>query len=275
MASRIVVLALVMSALLAPGAVADSIVYERDGNIWQAEADGTRQTPITSGGGYSKPSQADDGTIVAVKDKLLHRLDRSGHVLNTAGESGGTGPLTPQVSPQGNLVAYNYFSNNVFSTTLSHATRNTAHEEIFFISGWSNPSWIGNGQVLMFDGSQTFTGDTLIHKVGESGTQTWFEDAELSLSGGEINAAMTSLAATDGTRIRLYRLNAPPPAIAVEARCDLTGPTGSFFRPTWSPDGVSLAWQEDDGIWAGAIELDSGTCQGGQLAPDHPGGQVA
>lgn len=248
----------------APTALADSIVYEKNGNIWQAAPDGSNQRQVTTAGGYSKPTQANDGTIVAVKGKLLHRMDRAGRVLNSAGDSRYSGPLTPAFSPNGALVAYNY--NNTgslspgFHTTLSHSTRPTSHGEIFDISGWGNPTWIGNNRVLMFDASPSFTGDTLIHTVG-GGTQGWYEDPDMSLSGGEVNAGITRFAATDSTKIRLYKVNSPPPAIDVEPRCDLIGPTGSFFRPTWSPDGVSLAWQEDDGIWAGALDLDSATCQ--------------
>jgi hypothetical protein len=261
------------AAFSAPSAFADSIVYEKDGNVWLANPDGSGQRQVTTAGGYTKPTQADDGTIVAVKDKLLHRMDRAGNLLNLAGESGGTGPLTPAFAPGGALVAYNYnIGTPGFSTALSHSTRQTTHEEIFYIDGWSNPSWIGNDKVLMFDGSPSFTGDTLIKTVGVSGTQTWYEDPDLSLSGGEVDTSQTRFAATDGVKIRLYRLNAPPPAIDVDSTpCELTGPVGSFFRPTWSPDGGSLAWQEDDGIWTGTFDL--ATCQGSATLK-IPGGKA-
>jgi hypothetical protein len=213
---------------------------------------------------------------VAVKGGLLHRMDRSGKLLNLAGDSSGSGPLTPAFAPGGALVAYNY--NNTGSVTpglrtaLSHATRQTSNDEIFNIGGWSNPSWIGDGMVLMFDGSPTFTGDTLIYTVGGSGTQTWYEDPQLTLVGGEVDPGMTRLAATDGARMRLYRLNAPPPAIAVANEvCDFTNPAGSFFRPTWSPDGSSIAWQDDEGIWAGSV--DQATC-GGDVTLVIPGGKA-
>jgi hypothetical protein len=256
--------ALACLAITAPAALADSIVYEKNGDVWVANPDGSGQRQVTTSGGYSKPTQADDGTIVAVKDKLLQRLDRAGHLLNLAGDSSGSGPLTPSLAPGGSLVAYNY--NNLGSitpglrTALSHSMRQTSNDEIFNIGGWSNPTWIGDGMVLMFDGSETFNGDTLIYTVGGSGTQTWYEDPDLVLAGGEVDASMTRLAATDSAVIRLYHLNAPPPASAVDPVCNITGPHGSFFRPTWSPDGRSLAWQEDDGIWAGSFDL--ATCQG-------------
>ena len=257
MTSRIVVLALAVCLLTAAQAAADSIVYEKDGNIWQAKPDGSRQTQVTTSGGYQKPTQADDGTIVATKDGILHRMDRVGRVLNTAGSRDDTGPITPHIAPNGGLVAYDYFRAGSFSYALSHAARETAHEEIHSISGRMNPSWIGNDRVLLFDGSPTFTGDTLLYRVGDSATTTWYEDPDLSLSGGEVDASQTRMAATDGNVIRLYRLNQPPPANDVTPRCDLSGPVGSFFRPSWSPDGGFLAWQEDDGIWVGRIDLDT------------------
>ena len=254
----------------APGALADSIVYEKDGNVWEARPDGSGQRQITTAGGFAKPTQADDGTIVAVKDKLLQRMDRAGRILNTAGDPGGSGPITPQLSPNGLLVAYSYnntgVSNPGLHVALSHSTRQTGHDEIYQISGRVNPAWIANERVLMFDGSPATTGDTLIKTLGGGFADPWYEDPELSLSGGEISSNTTRFAATDGVKIRLYALSGPPPATP-DPRCDLTGPNGSFFRPSWSPDGGSLAWQEDDGIWAGAIGLDPCSSNARLLVP--------
>ena len=254
---------LVAAAVIAPSALADSIVYEKGGNVWVVNPDGSGQRPVTTSGGYTKPTQANDGTIVAVKGKLLHRLDRSGRLLNLAGDSSGSGPLTPALSPGGSLVAYNYTNLGPITpgmrTALSHADRQTSNDEIFNIGGWSNPSWIGDDRVLMFDGSETFTGDTLIYTVGGSGTQPWFEDSDLTLVGGEVDASQTRLAATDGTVIRLYRLDAPPPALPV-FRCVVSGGEGTIFRPTWSPDGSMLAWQQGNGIYSMPVNLDS--CSG-------------
>jgi WD40-like Beta Propeller Repeat len=254
---------LAAAAVTSPSALADSIVYEKSGNVWVVNPDGTGQRPVTTSGGYSKPTQANDGTIVAVKGKLLHRMDRSGRLLNLAGDSSGTGPLTPALSPGGALVAYNYTNLGPITpgmrTALSHSDRQTSNDEIFNIGGWSNPSWIGGDRVLMFDGSETFTGDTLIYTVGVSGTQTWFEDSAATLVGGEVDASQTRLAATDGTTIRLYRLDAPPPALPV-FRCVVSGGEGTIFRPTWSPDGSTLAYQQGTDIYAIPVNLD--TCAG-------------
>jgi hypothetical protein len=261
-------------AVAAPPALASSIVYEKGGDVWAANPDGSGQRPVTTSGGYTHPSQASDGTIAAVKGGLLQRLDRGGNVLNLAGDPEGSGPILSSISPNGSLIAYHFnATGSIVSglrTALSHADRQTSNDEIFNIGGWINPTWIGDNTILMFDGSETFTGDTLLKTLGASGTQPWYEDPGLSLSGGDVDPTQTRFAATDGSTIRLYRLNAPPPAIAVEPRCNLTGPNGSFFRPTWSPDGSQLAWQEDDGIWVADVNLDDCAQTGANMV--IPGG---
>jgi hypothetical protein len=47
----------------APTALADSIAYEKGGNVLLANPDGSGQRPVTTSGGYSKPTQASDGEI--------------------------------------------------------------------------------------------------------------------------------------------------------------------------------------------------------------------
>lgn len=259
---------------VAPAAAADSIVFERDGEVWAAEPDGSGQARI-SNGGFVRPAQSDDGTIVAVKDDLLQRMTRTGQVLNAAGSSEAGPPLHPSFRPDGTLIAYNAFSQGPgspgFRTRISYADRPTAPTEIFSITGWSNPSWIGNDVVLMFKAGSSIA-DTLLWRVGESGTTEWFDDTSAALGGGEVDPAVTKLAAAadGGATIRLYRLPAPPPA-QPEPRCTISGPVGSFFRPTWSPDGTALAWQEDDGIHVGRYDLES--CAGSQTLV-IPGGRA-
>jgi hypothetical protein len=67
-----------MAAVTAPPTLADSIVYEKGGNVWLAGPNGSGQRQLTTAGGYARPSQADNGTIVATKGPVLQRLSRSG-----------------------------------------------------------------------------------------------------------------------------------------------------------------------------------------------------
>lgn len=93
--------------MAAATASASSIVYIKQGNIWLSSPDGSIQRQVTVDGGYSSPSQADDGNIVALQNGLFVHLDRHGNPLNApvqglSGTSGGTtsfGPQDPRVSP--------------------------------------------------------------------------------------------------------------------------------------------------------------------------------
>ena len=268
MTLRMAILALALSAMLAPAALADSIVYEKGGNIWQAAPDGSRQTQVTTSGGYSRPTQADDGTIIALKDKLFHRMDRSGRVLNSAGDPNNSNVtvLTPHVSPDGQRLVYGLFHNGPILTgpyvATSYANRETRRDEIDgTLGGYLNPTWVDNGRAVIFPGGEQ---DTQIWTI-PGDVQDWFFDPNVVLGGGEVNAQNTRFASTadDASKIRLYTMSGPPPALPAPA-CDLTDPVGTFFRPTWSPDGGRLAWQEDNGIWAG------GFCEQGALV--IPGG---
>src|SRR6185436_12809157 len=82
---RVTLIALLLALAAAAPAAADSIVYVKDANVWSARPDGSDQHRLTSDGTaqdpYSSPSQADDGTIVAVRGSRFTKLDRQGRVL--------------------------------------------------------------------------------------------------------------------------------------------------------------------------------------------------
>src|SRR3954470_3919089 len=95
------------AANTAPG----SLVYIKDNNVWLSSPDGAVTRQITTDGTptsyYKRASQADNGTIVAVKGQEILRFDRAGHLLN------GIAPLVLQlgiwsaeVSPDGTKIAY-------------------------------------------------------------------------------------------------------------------------------------------------------------------------
>ena len=269
----LVAVVLAVAAINAPSALADSIVYEKGGNVWLANPDGSGQRQVTTAGGYGRPSQADAGTIVAAKDAVLHRLSRSGQLLNLAGDDDYGGKIFTDLSPDGALATYGFFANGPILTgpyaAVSHSSRPTEKEEIDGpLKGYLNPSWLDSSRILLFP--QSLIVDVQIWPI-PGDVQDWFTDPDFDLGGGDVDRAMTRFASTadGGARILIYRLPAPPPALP-ERRCQVTGPVGTFFRPTWSPDGRTLAWQEDDGIHTLQIDLD--TCQG-QSSLVIPGGK--
>src|SRR5690348_16963693 len=73
---RVALAALAAAAVAAPAASADSISYIKDGNVWLTTTDGSRQYQVTTDGGYSYASQADDGTLIALKNRRIQRIDR-------------------------------------------------------------------------------------------------------------------------------------------------------------------------------------------------------
>src|SRR5689334_5121857 len=73
--------ALLVLGFSAPSALADSIAYIKDGNVWLTTSDSSRQYQVTFSGAYADVSQADDGTMIALTGTRLHKLGRDGTIL--------------------------------------------------------------------------------------------------------------------------------------------------------------------------------------------------
>jgi hypothetical protein len=143
--------------------------------------------------------------------------------------------------------------------------------------GYTDPSWIDDNMLLLTrsagesEGAQVAT-----ESLGapDNGQVAWFSDPMSdqpipqpsvdTLANGAMNRTHTRLAfvasvsfSGDGSnsirnQIRIFRMHGDAPAVPT-LQCALTRPAGAFRRPTWSPDGASLAWHEDDGIHVAAI----------------------
>ena len=72
---RLSLLSLFLTLALAAPAAADSIVYVKDANVWVARPDGSEARALTTDGTpqlpYGTPTQADDGTVLAVRGTPL------------------------------------------------------------------------------------------------------------------------------------------------------------------------------------------------------------
>jgi hypothetical protein len=162
-------LAAVALGLAASPAAADSIVYAKDGNLFLTSPDGSRGYQLTFDGGYSSPSQADDGTIGALRYDQLVRLDRSGRLLNAPIDAMGSGnepiggPYEPRISPDGTRFAYYFYVQSSWDDyendirwidTGSYATWTYADRftnpatESEWLRGWSQPEWVANDRLL-------------------------------------------------------------------------------------------------------------------------------
>jgi hypothetical protein len=163
-------LLVVLAALALPAvASADSIVYVKDGNVWLASPDASKQYQVTFDGGYSSPSQANDGTIAAIRAKQLVRLDRAGHVLSAINAIGTDnnpnfyGPYEARISPDGSKIAYWFGQYTSYTgcggycelydlesrTTWSHADQFTdPTSESDYYKGITQAEWLTNDRLL-------------------------------------------------------------------------------------------------------------------------------
>ena len=283
-----VIAALVVAA---PNAAADSLVFIRDHNVWLANADGSGQYQVTldgtTGSPYSSPSQADDGTIVALRTPFggrpqIWRMHQNGGLLNAPinTPAPGTGAIDARVSPDGRLVAY-WFLTEVstgpclycFEITtralISYADRFTNPDAVGTpnTGGW--PSWMSNNRLYVSGASA----EIWYYQLGTPEAVQWWGDSEncglctnpppiVNLSAGEVSRDGQRIAVVRGNgeeTIALYQSGGPPPADGSAPpkptpTCAFTGPNGGkFVRPTWSQDGQTLAWQEGNGIWSSRI----------------------
>jgi hypothetical protein len=230
------VAALVALACGAPAALADSIAYVKDGNVFLSTPDGSRQFQVTSGGGYSDVSQADDGTMIALHGVRLHKLDRSGTVLadfdtpvsdtRPAPSKTFYGPFDPAISPDGTKVAYTYYymtqsqnptcfppecvvAINEGGTGYSYSDRQTGWDEpgLGYHSGWRHPSWIDNDMTMLANPTHMPNRDIVLDRISDGGNghgnmlMNWTSDmvdGNPHVSGGDITRDKRKLAFQTG-----------------------------------------------------------------------------
>lgn len=296
-----------LSLAAASPAAADSISYVKDGNIWLTTPDGSRQHQVTHGGGYTFASQADDGTLIGLYGRRLHRISPAdGKVLadfetpvsHDAGPNNSSfkGPFDPAISPDGKKVAYAYNHETFFvdpgctppnctehrievGIGYSHADRLTPWEEpgMGRQSGWTHPSWIDNQQLLMSERSVIFGNtDSIIDTMGD-GNQTieyWFNDDNAwYLHDGEIartgdKAAFVGQAPNGMTADIVAIYKMNGRAPALPEACyHYIKPDGSYDSPSFSPDGRRIAIAQKFGHNPGILVGDVPDFSGGCQQP--------
>ena len=242
-------LAVCASLVLAAPAAADSIAYVKDGDIWLASPDGARQQQVTKTGDYSYVSQADDGTLAALAPgEKIRTLDRTGHVLSevsTYVSDGGpqpgavsqfAGPFEPEISPDGKLIAYEWFNSSYYhdhpgcsessvppcsvlesrqGVGITHADRFTGFEEFGLITGWIGPYWMSDDRLLRSNASISPNEDAVITNIGpgkaDDDMKRWFWDdngasgvEEVEISRDQKLAA--GIAGFESNELRIYRV---------------------------------------------------------------------
>jgi hypothetical protein len=298
------VAAVVVAALAVPaGASAESLVYVKGGNVWRARPDGSHAHRITRDGTrrlpYLHPTQADNGTIVALRATDMFRFTRRGHRIGrprrvSAGLSG-PGSLhelaeAPEVSPNGRRVALQKTllqgtSSNgikgmtILAVSVEYRAAKTGRKlrEVHQPGDYyQSPSWVGNGRVLVFAPYNSYSPEVFVDTFGGS-TDGWFSDEHSGepdpfgrqpIDDGELTRAGDRIAFVRGTNVSgdwsgaLFEVDMVSSLSEIPTPfCSFVPPApGPFSGPSWSPDGTSMAWSNRTGVWTARLNPSSGDC---------------
>jgi hypothetical protein len=273
-------------AVMPTAASADSLVYIKGDNVWLANEDGTGRYQVTldgtAGDPYESPSQADDGTIAAIRgsgsDEKIYLMKQNGSLVATPFEPAvefSDGLVDAAISPDGDAIAYStgYFANQSCTpgssgTKACFATFMSLSDGPGDLGGEvdvSEPSWVSNARIMTTNSGQVYLQD-----AGANGSTQWFFDTQFF---GQTHPFYDGEVAPTGDRfalvedefgfpgtvpkavyIRMWRTNGDPangPRGSVAdprpTACILNNPAGRFAAPTWADDGGLIAWEEDDG----------------------------
>lgn len=291
--ARIVAAAVCAAAVAAPAAEAASVVYVRDANVWVARADGSGARALTSDGTkaapYMSPSEDDQGVVVVQRGSAFVRMDQAGRVLGTIASlatgapagSSGAGPFSPRVSPDGTLIAYGMgYVSGTYDPGCS-CTLTSDEEDVVYTrtdgSGpvgtsrfFRSPSWADDRHVIVAAPGNRQTAQVGIADVTALGdgrqTGGWLSDDGANVGGyvvdldqPDLSRTLDRLALVRGMaaeRLALYRVAGDGLA---SLRCELMAPSGWYSRPAWAPDGHTLTYADNQGVWSVVVPDDWAT----------------
>jgi hypothetical protein len=271
---RVIASAFLLVGGLIPAAEADaaSLVYVKRGNVYVARPDGSHAHRVTRNGTrrlpYGHPTQADNGTIVALRGTDMFRFSRSGRRIGkprqvSAGLSG-PGSLhevaeASEVSPNGRRVALQktllqgtYDPNSgrsgmtILAVTVEYRSASTGkrQREVHQPGDYyQSPSWVGNNRLLIFAPYNSYSPEVFVDTLGGS-TDGWFSDehsgeadpfARQPLDDGELTRAGDKVAFVRGTNVQGDSAGAQFEVDAVSSLSEIPTPICSFVPPNGGP----------------------------------------
>jgi hypothetical protein len=271
--ARIAALIALVLALATP-ARADTIVFQRHGDVWAVAPDGSGERALTASGGYEWPSAADDGTIAAAgPNGSLYRFTPQGAAIGDPTPTQATfadedlpaePPTHVRISPDATKIAYDEVIDFAVTALWTPAGSTTLDfpNQLAGQEGLESPSWIGSAQYLL-SRDVTFADPDLATFAlydtddGDDSAADWFSD-----DGAPWATGFDAAATRDATQVAVVEDDAAnndgtPTRVALRLftgttfRCELPLGTDESYTgasPTFSPDGTRLAVAQADGI---------------------------
>jgi hypothetical protein len=246
-AARSLILALGAALVLAPAVAAPAaatfpgvngpIVYERDGQVWTMQPDGSGQARVGELWGYT-PVPSPDGTRIAYSaDGNLLVADAAGTASQVLW--GGNWAWDPAWSPDGSRVVFAScladFCNDGY-LTLANADGSGAST--------LHVSWFLSGATWSPDGSKiAFADNGSIYTIHPDGTGLTLVFVGIGPAGARLSWS------PDGSRIA-YGLRSGTGVWVVNADGTGNHRLGDGSQPSWSPDGTRIVYECDYQICA-------------------------
>ena len=243
-----VLVALVATLATASAASAASLVFVRAGDLFAINADGGQLRLIANGPeAFASPSVAGDGSVWAINGRAIVQVAATGAVLRVITLPLADVPVDLDVSPDGTRLAVELQGATAPGVYVVSTADGTVAPKSY--PGLVRPAWLANGQLLVHRPATAPGGAAALvaNVAAATDPQLWFADAASLPTDGDVSADFTLGVWTNGGSVIVIRqLSGVPPAPLTGSACSATLP---ILGPVVQPNGTSIAFTSDDGIW--------------------------